>query len=424
MSTLTTATTTAPGPSAPDPAALPPLGRIFWMFWSGRSLSTLGGYLQFLALPLWVQQTTGSALAGVLAFVVFHLPKMLLSPFAGLIADRYDRRRVAIITDLAAALVTVGMAVAAGAHDVPLLLVLLGLLQVLAVVRVPALSCILPDAIPAGRLTTANSLLDATSGAAMTLGPLLGTALLASVGIGWVLLLNGATFVVAALCMLPLAPSPAGALTTQTGIAALASGVRALVGDPVLRYAVAAESTIYLFVGAVTEQLAICLGQTGSDGAVGAFGVGTGIGWIAVTLALARSRSFTSMPRLLLWGTLAAAPVSICAVLLVQVGAWLPAAAAAGLIVSVHQFLYSIGPVQLCQQRAENSFRGRVMAMRRMATSTSQLVSLAGGALFAEVFGMASVVLVSGILATALAVPLARMAQRAESASATPGVAQ
>jgi hypothetical protein len=189
--------------------------------------------------------------------------------------------------------------------------------------------------------------------------------------------------------------------------------VRALLGDRVLRYAVGAESVVYLCVGAVTEQLAVCLGQSGSDPGVGAFGVGTGIGWILVTLSLASVRGTIPMTRVLVWGAAATAPVGAGAVLLIHYGGWLPAAVA-GLIVSVHQFVYSIGPVQLCQQRAESSFRGRVLAMRRLATSTGQLVSLTAGALVAELVGMAPVVLVSGLLGTLLAVPLARRAQHAE----------
>ncbi|MFI1154425.1 MFS transporter [Streptomyces sp. NPDC020817] len=396
-----------------------PLGGVFWTLWAGRSLSTLGGYLQFLALPLWVQQTTGSAPAGVLAFVVFHLPKVVVSPFAGLIADRLDRRGVAIATDVASALVTVAMAAAAAGRHVVTVVVLLGLLQVLAAVRVPALSSILPDAIPAGRLMAANSLLDAATGAAMTLGPLLGTALLTGWGIEWVLLLNGLTFIVAALCLLPLSPTPADGRTSQTGVAALAGGLRALWGDRIVRYAVAAESVMYLCVGAATEQLAIWLGQVHAASAerlIGAFGVGCGLGWLAVTVVLGRARETVAPTRMLWWSALAAAPVSAAAVFLLRGGTGVLPAAAAGLLVSVHQFLYGLGPVLVCQQRAANSHRGRVLAFRRMATTLSQLASLAAGALLAGWLDMGSVLLLCGGLATVTTMPLARLAYRTEQA--------
>ncbi|MET8295932.1 MFS transporter [Streptomyces sp. NPDC005180] len=401
------------------PAARTPLGGVFWTLWAGRSLSTLGGYLQFLALPLWVQQTTGSAPAGVLAFVVFHLPKVVVSPYAGLLADRLDRRSVAIATDAASALVTAAMAAAAAGRHVVTVVVLLGLLQVLAAVRVPALSSILPDAIPAGRLMAANSLLDAATGVAMTLGPLLGTALLTGWGIEGVLLLNGLTFLVAALCLVPLPPAPVDGRTTQTGLAALAGGLRALWGDRVVRYAVAAESVMYLCVGAATEQLAIWLGQVHAASAgplIGAFGVGCGLGWLAVTVVLGRARESLAPTRMLWWSALAAAPVSVAAVFLVRGATGVLPAAAAGLLVSVHQFLYGLGPVMVCQQRAASSHRGRVLAFRRMATTLSQLTSLAVGALLAGQLGLGPVLLVSGVLATVTTVPLARLAHRTERA--------
>ncbi|MEV6957356.1 MFS transporter [Streptomyces sp. NPDC051183] len=397
---------------------------MFWTLWAGRSLSTAGGYLQFLALPLWVQQTTGSSLAGVLAFVVFHLPKVVVSPFAGLIADRFDRRGVAVATDLASALVTVAMAVAAAGRHVVAVVVLLGVLQVLAAVRVPALSSILPDAIPPGRLMAANSLLDAATGAAMTLGPLLGAALLSGWGIEWVLLLNGLTFAVAALCLLPLPSSAASDRTAQTGLAAMADGLRALWGDRVVRYAVAAECAMYLCVGAATEELAIWLGQVQAETAermIGAFGVGSGLGWLAVTVVLGRARESVAPTRMVWWSALAAAPVSAAAVLLLSGATGVVLAALAGLLISVHQFLYGIGPVMLCQQRAAPSHRGRVLAFRRTATTLSQLLSLAAGALLAGHFDLGSVIIASGLLATATTLPLAQKAKQTQPPTPPPG---
>ncbi|MFH9089297.1 MFS transporter [Streptomyces sp. NPDC017673] len=384
------------------------LGSVFWTFWFGRGLSTLGGYLQFLALPLWVQRTTGSALAAVVSFAVFHLPKLLISPFAGLIADRFDRRRVVIVTDLAAAAVVAGMIGAVRHREVTLLLLLLFVLQALAVARVPALSSLLPDAIPRSRLLTANSLLDATTGLAMTLGPLIGTAALTAFGIEWVLLLNGLTFVVAAICMTPL-PAARHEPLPHTGLAALLGGVRAVREDTVLRDALIAEAAVYLFFGAVTEQLAVHLGQHHPGSLVGVFGVGTGLGWIAVTALTARARDTLSPARLLWWSSLACAPVGLAAVWLVGHALW-PAVALAGIVISVHQFAYGIGPVLLCQLRAPNAVRGRVMAFRRMLTTSAQLVALTAGALLASRTPVT--VAVCGVLAAVAAAPFAHRAAR------------
>ncbi|WP_329566402.1 MFS transporter [Kitasatospora sp. NBC_01266] len=397
------------------------LGTVFWTLWGGRGLSALGGYMQFLALPLWIQGTTGSALAGIVAFVIFTLPKLVISPFAGVIADRFERRKVVVVTDLASALVVAGMTAAVPGRHIVVLYALLGLLQVLAAVRVPALASVVPDAIPAGRLLTANALLDATTGASMVVGPLLGTALLASAGIQWVLVANAATFVVAALCMAPIPACPPSALVPAYPLQAIRQGVSALLSDPVLRFAVLSEGTIYLLFGAVTELLALDLARRGGAHSAGMFGMGGGIGWIAVTLVLSRLRRTVSSTALLLAGAASALPVAGLVVLLTGHPAVALCAALAGLLVSVHSFVYGLGPVLLCQQRPADGVRGRVLATRRTWNALWQLVAFAVGAGLSERWSSSTVILLGGLAATAAAVPTALLAYRAEAAARPAG---
>ncbi|MFJ8313974.1 MULTISPECIES: MFS transporter [unclassified Streptomyces] len=395
-----------------------PLGHVFWTLWAGRALSALGGYVQFLALPLWIQQTTGSALAGLAAFAVFSLPKLVVSPFAGVVADRFDRRCTVVVTDLLAAAVAAAMALAVPGRHIGPLLVLLTLLQVLAAVRVPALTSVLPDAFPPGRLLAANSLLDAATGAAMVLGPVAGTALLAASGIQTVLLVNAATFVVAAACMLPVRPAAPAADVPAHPLKAIAQGVRALVADPVLRCAVLSEGAVYLFFGAASELLALELARRHGAQASGMFGMGGGIGWIAVTLLLGRLRRSISPAALLLTGAAATLPVAVIASVLTVRPTGDAGVALAGFLISAHCFVYGLGPVLLCQQRPADSMRGRVLATRRTWNTFWQLTAFGVGAALTQHGNTTSVLVFGGFAATAAAVPAAVLARRHERGTA------
>src|SRR5215207_1282790 len=74
--------------------------RDFALLWAGGLLSSLGDYALFIALPFYIYQLTGSALATGAMFVARALPSLLLGSVAGVFADRWDRKRAMILADL------------------------------------------------------------------------------------------------------------------------------------------------------------------------------------------------------------------------------------------------------------------------------------------------------------------------------------
>jgi len=81
----------------------------FTVVWIGQMLSLLGTTMTGFALTIWAWQVTGQATA--LAFVGFasFAPVVLFSPVAGAIVDRYDRKKIMMLADLAAGLPTVAL---------------------------------------------------------------------------------------------------------------------------------------------------------------------------------------------------------------------------------------------------------------------------------------------------------------------------
>jgi len=83
----------------------------FLIIWIGQAFSLLGSQLVQFALVWWLTRTTGSATMLALATLAALLPQILIGPFAGALVDRWSRRRVMIVADIAIALATLGLAV-------------------------------------------------------------------------------------------------------------------------------------------------------------------------------------------------------------------------------------------------------------------------------------------------------------------------
>ncbi len=86
-----------------------PGGRIFGIVWIGQLVSNLGSAMTSFGLGIWVYQQTGSATRLALIVLSARLPMLLVSPFAGALIDRWDRRWAMILADTGAAVGTLAI---------------------------------------------------------------------------------------------------------------------------------------------------------------------------------------------------------------------------------------------------------------------------------------------------------------------------
>ena len=86
-----------------------PGGRIFGIVWIGQLVSNLGSAMTSFGLGIWVYQETGSATRLALIVLSARLPMLLVSPFAGALIDRWDRRWAMILADTGAAVGTLAI---------------------------------------------------------------------------------------------------------------------------------------------------------------------------------------------------------------------------------------------------------------------------------------------------------------------------
>jgi MFS family permease len=177
----------------------------FLRLWIGQGTSFVGDAVSMVALVVLVVQVTGSASAVGGALVARLLPT-IASPLAGVLADRVDRRVALVASDLARAVLVLGLVFARDLVTIYILVFLMGLARTLFN---PTIRAAFPSVVGGGDLTRANALISGTFSVSETAGPALGGLLVATVGVNAAFVLDSATYLVsAALLSLISLPRP------------------------------------------------------------------------------------------------------------------------------------------------------------------------------------------------------------------------
>ena len=188
--------------------------RDFALFFGGNLLSNCGTWFQNIALALLVFRLTHSSFwVGAVNFAQFA-GVLVLAPWAGAAADRFDRRRLILTTQLVATAASALLAVAIGAGHGSLIVVLglallLGLTTAFAT---PSLQAVVPALVPREDLGAAIAMNSVTFNLARAVGPVAGAAVVARLGVAWAIGLNALSYLALAGAVLALhAATPAAA---------------------------------------------------------------------------------------------------------------------------------------------------------------------------------------------------------------------
>ena len=166
--------------------------------WLGSLVSQLGDWFNLIAAAGLIARLTGSGVAVSALFLARFLPLFLFSPFAGVLADRYDRRRIMIISDLLRA-ATVAAFILVRSPDQVWLFYLLTILQfTLSALFTPARSAVLANVVEREDLVKANALDSLTWSSMLALGAFIGGVVAGLFGADVAFLADAATFLLSA----------------------------------------------------------------------------------------------------------------------------------------------------------------------------------------------------------------------------------
>lgn len=170
----------------------------FRLLWAGDVISLLGDWLSYIAISLLALEQGGGAIALAVVFAAHVMPEAAIAPFAGVFADRYERRSLLVGARLLQAAIMLGMVAAAAANSLLLVQLLLLLRTVVGAFTYPAKNAAIGELVAEDELVDANALDSTTWSVAFALGTALG-GVIAIAGPVLALALDALTFVAAAV---------------------------------------------------------------------------------------------------------------------------------------------------------------------------------------------------------------------------------
>ncbi len=181
--------------------------RDFLYFWVGQLVSIFGSSVSQFVIVWWITVETQSVLYLSLASFLGFAPTVVLSMFAGVLADRWSRRALIAVTDMLQALATVVLILMFwwGGVSIWQVLVVLTFRGVMQAFHYPASSAITPLMVPREKLSRMNGLNYLLNGAVTLVGPIVAAVLLQFWAIHQILWVDAVTFVIAAVPLVMIA---------------------------------------------------------------------------------------------------------------------------------------------------------------------------------------------------------------------------
>jgi len=197
---------------------------------AGNVCSNIGTWLQNTAQILLAYQLTRSAVGVGLVTGAQFASALVLGPWAGMLADRFDRRRVLVATHVASAAVAAVMATLQFSHRLTLPLLMTGALAIgtAFTFTLPALSALVPTLVPEEKTRAAIALNTVSFNVGRAMAPVLGIGVVMTMGFGWAFLLNAVSFVALAGVFVVLRPR---AVVREARRPRVLDGLRIALGD-------------------------------------------------------------------------------------------------------------------------------------------------------------------------------------------------
>lgn len=178
--------------------------RNFFILWSTQSVSQLGSSITAFALTLWLYEKTGSSLSTAALTICSYAPYVLMSIFAGILTDRFNKKRTMLSCDLFAAICTIMVFVLFRTNRLMVwhLYVLNGISGLMNTVQQPASEVAMTLIVPEKYYQKTSGLCSLSRSLISILNPLIATALYSFAGLDIVIAVDLASFAVAFLALL------------------------------------------------------------------------------------------------------------------------------------------------------------------------------------------------------------------------------
>ncbi len=373
--------------------------RNYRLMFCGQSLAVLGNWIQYLAMTWLIYRLSGSAwLLGVAGFAS-QVGILVLAPFAGLWADRFDRRKLLLATQFAA--MVPGFALAAlawtGAVEIWHVVVLSSLFGVVMAIEVPVRQTFTPALVPAREdLPSAIAFNALMQNSGRMLGPTIAGVLIAVSGEAICFFLNGASKIVAVITLMMIVVAPAARATAPSSAwSSLREGIDYTWNSVPLRWLLPVVALVTFMASPYQTLMPIFAAEVFAGGAdtLGVLIGAAGLGGIAGMLLLASRKDVRG---LLAWIAASAVAAGVALIVFSYSRSFVLSLAMIA-VVGLAALMVAMGVSTIIQTIVEDRMRGRVMGLFTVSfMGMFPLGSLAAGAV-AEWIGPQHTLAVGGV---------------------------
>jgi predicted MFS family arabinose efflux permease len=394
--------------------------RSFGLLFSGQVVSQIGDSMNKVALLWFVYELTGSAFKMTVIGLLQTIPPLVFGPLIGVYLDRMKKKPVMIWVDLIRMVLDmlVPLLYAMEILTLERLYMLVFVTSVVSTVFGPALASAVPLLVPRAQLTSANALIQGTNNIGLLIGPAVGGMSIALIGAPNVLWLNAATFMVSALCLMPIRlnetlQAHARLADRATILQDLLVGFRfvfvqhrtvLLLMLTATLYSLGASAFVFLLPVFATQHLDASVVE------LGWLWSSLGIGMVAASVWLARINQGDLQHRLrLIAAALAVGAVAVCTLGMLQA----PVLAAALIIVfggSTAVFTPIVWA--MLQELTPEPLLGRVFTTFSTGAMASAMAGIAGFGWAADAIGPAASLVGIGVLLLSTAAVVALFSRR------------
>lgn len=363
--------------------------KTFRRLWLGNAVSLFGDWFNTIALYTLILNLSGSEFALGAVFITKILPWALASPLAGILVDRFDRRRIMIISDLLRAVIVLGFLVVDTPGEVFLIYVITTVQVVVGSVFHPAQSASIPNVTRKKDLVTANAIMAATWSVLLAFGAAAGGFAVEWFGLKAVFILDAASYVLSAWFIFrTVIPQEtdirvAGSLWRSAHREVLEGWQYIRTHAPVRRMAMA--KAFWAIAGGALVYMLTLVGNSIDPGrqaaAIGilfaARGVGTGIGPIAARIMFKNEQKWV----LVIGASMVITGAGYMLVGLMPLTWFIVFPVVLAHVAGGTNWVLS---TVLLQKRSEDRFRGRVFATEWIFVMGTETVSILGASLVLE----------------------------------------
>jgi DHA3 family macrolide efflux protein-like MFS transporter len=257
-------------PTSAESESMPGWKKKVAVFLVGQTITTFGSLLVQYALLWHLTLTTKSGVVLALAAVFGFLPQAVVSIFAGVWADRVNRKVMIILSDSTIALATLVLAffMLSGVDDLWLIFLVMAVRSIGAGIQMPAISALIPQIVPTDKLMRVNGINSSVQSSLLIIGPVAAAGIYSTVSLAAILFVDVVTAVIGLSLLATIAVptlSRAASDDKPSYFTDLSEGLKYIFSNDLVRWVMVIYSIVFLLVVAPSNLSPLMLVRTFGD---------------------------------------------------------------------------------------------------------------------------------------------------------------